>query len=113
MQNKTLKREFETAKTASQPPKIEYQSSTGAVDHTRENAHAPDVLTGGFLSPLLVSDREAAHLLGISRSVLREYLAHNIIHQVRLPHPSGVGFINRTLVSVTDLQAFVERCKHA
>lgn len=59
----------------------------------------------------LLSDKEAGAYLGISRSLIREYANRGKIRTVRLPHPSGIGYVNRLLFDVQDLDAFVENAK--
>lgn len=59
----------------------------------------------------LLSDKDAAKFLGISRSLLRTYSDKGKLKAVRLPHPSGVGYFNRTLFDVEDLRRFVLNAK--
>jgi predicted DNA-binding transcriptional regulator AlpA len=59
----------------------------------------------------LLSDKESARYLGISRSTLREYVNKGILHRVLLPHPSGIGYIHRMLIDISDLDAFIDSLK--
>ena len=61
--------------------------------------------------PALLSDREAADYLGVSRSLVREWLAEGRISRVLLPHPSGYGYVKRTLISREDLDSFIVSAK--
>jgi hypothetical protein len=62
--------------------------------------------------PLLLSDVEAGEYLGISRSLVREYLSKGKLHRVGLPHPSGVGTVNRLLIHRDELDAFANQSRH-
>jgi excisionase family DNA binding protein len=58
--------------------------------------------------PLLLSDKEAGEYLGISRSLVREYIAAGRITRVMLRHPSGYGYVNRLLIHREELERFAQ-----
>lgn len=75
---------------------------------------SPNLLFQSNVCPVpvcLLSDVDSAKFLGISRSLIREYADTGKLKVVRLPHPSGVGHVNRTLFDVQDLRRFVSKAK--
>lgn len=87
---------------------IEYKSSSNTSIGSRQTKSSTDSISGAFR---LLSDKQAAHYLGISRSLLRDYVSRGVLHRVLLPHPTGVGYVNRMLLDVRDLDSFIEVLK--
>jgi hypothetical protein len=60
---------------------------------------------------LLLSVAEAAFVLNISKTLVRDYISAGLIPVVRLPHPSKIGFVNRVLIDLQDLKTFAAKWK--
>lgn len=63
------------------------------------------------IQPRLLSEIHAAQYLGISRSLLRQFAQAGRILPIRPKHWSGIGFVNRVLYDVHDLDELVESWK--
>ena len=64
------------------------------------------------MTPICVDVRQAAQMLGVSVWSLREYIAAGELPAVKLPATKGPSTRSRrVLIAVTDLEAFVARCR--
>lgn len=56
----------------------------------------------------LLDVKRAATYLSISETNLREYVKTGFLIPLKLPHPSGIGFLERTLFDIRRLDAFID-----
>jgi hypothetical protein len=94
--------------------KIENRTSARVLE-TRINpslrAHATDETSGAFNSlERLLSVEKTAKRMGVGRTTIFEYLKTGFLHRVYLPHPSGVGVLDITLIDVVEIDALINRC---
>lgn len=66
--------------------------------------------TSGIL-PRLLDVKQAAFYLSLSTWTVRDLIASGKLKTVRIPHPFKEGkFLDRQLLDVRDLDAFIEKC---
>lgn len=64
------------------------------------------------MTPLVVDVKTAASLIGVSVWTIREYVASGELPVVKMPATKGPETRSRrVLIAVTDLEAFVARCR--
>jgi hypothetical protein len=73
---------------------------------------AAEASVAGPHAPLCVDVRRAAEMIGVSVWTVREYVAAGDLPVVKLPATKGAATRSRrVLIAVTDLEAFVARCR--